>query len=515
MEISIPFPGWQAIAVVAPEMVVLFTALLVMMVDLLLDKARGGAGSAQKMGLAWISLVGVLAAAMLSYYLWDGSDRQLQDMVVADGYALFLKLVILIAAALSVLFSLRYVVAAGLAQGEYYTLLLLSSGGMMLMAAAINLMTIFLALEILSLALYILVGLDRRERRSGEAAFKYFLLGAFASGFLLYGMALIYGQVGTTSLAAVRDFVAAPGAQVPTLLLVGFGLMVVGFGFKVALVPFQMWTPDVYQGAPTPVTGFMSVGAKTAGLAALGRVALYAFGGAREEWVWVLAVLSALTMTVGNLAALRQTNLKRLLAYSSIAHAGYLLVGIVAGNALGVSGLLFYLFIYAWMNVAAFAVLIAVGQCEVAAGAGPSAGPSFPGAGFRAGDTLVELTGLAARHPWLSAAMALLMLSLAGIPPLAGFLGKLYLFSAAVQAGFAWLAILGVLNSVISAYYYLRVVAAMYMEESGPAKVAAEPACPALYVGVGLAAVAILLLGLWPAPIMNLARMTVAGLLGG
>jgi NADH-quinone oxidoreductase subunit N len=513
MEISIPFPGWQAMTVVIPEIVVLCTALLVMLADLLLDRiqevASGDSASStqQKKGLAWISLVGVLAAATFLFFTWDGSAPQLLDMVVADGYARFLKLVILAATALSILFSVRYAAEVGLAQGEYYTLLLLSSGGMMLMSAAINLMTIFLALEILSIALYILVGLNRGEPRSGEAALKYFLLGAFASGFLLYGMALVYGQAATTSLAGIREYVIASRVEgsaavtFPTLLLIGFGLMIVGFGFKVALVPFHMWAPDAYHGAPTPITAFMSVGAKTAGLAALGRVALSAFGPARGEWVWLLAALSALTMTGGNLGALRQTNLKRMLAYSSIAHAGYLLIGITAGNSLGISGLLFYLFVYAWMNVAAFAILVAVEQQR-----GPTAG---------GGETLQDLLGLAARNPWLAAAMALLMLSLAGIPPLAGFLGKLYVFSAAVQARLTWLAVVGVINSAISAYYYLRVVAAMYMEESGPAKVAAEPACPALYVGVGLAAVAILLLGLWPAPIMNLARMTVAGLLGG
>ncbi|MFN2224921.1 MAG: NADH-quinone oxidoreductase subunit N, partial [Anaerolineae bacterium] len=343
---EIPVPTFDFL-VVAPEIVVLITALLVMVVDLVL-------GREQKGRLAWIALVGVVAAGALSYYLWDGSNPTLHDMLAADGYALFLNLAIVVAAALAILFSLEYTGRAGLAQGEYYTLLLLSTAGMMLMAAAINLMTIFLALEILSIALYVLVGLNRAERRSAEAALKYFVLGAFASGFLLYGMALIYGQAGTTSLAGIRDAVLAGGPPEP-LLLAGLGLMIVGFGFKVALVPFQMWTPDVYEGAPTSVTAFMSVGAKVAGFAALGRVALYAFGELQGDWRWVLAVLAALTMTVGNLAALRQTNLKRMLAYSSIAHAGYALTGLAAGNAQGTSGLLFYLFAYAFMNVGAFA----------------------------------------------------------------------------------------------------------------------------------------------------------------
>jgi NADH-quinone oxidoreductase subunit N len=490
MEISIPTLNFL---VIAPEIVVLITALAVMIVDLFLTRE-------QRSRLAWLSLVGVLAAAGVSYYIWDGSNATLQNMMVADGYALFLNLVILTAAALAILFSVEYTGRVGLARGEYYTLLLLSTTGMMLLTASINLMTIFMALEILSISLYVLVGLNRAELRSTEAALKYFLLGAFASGFLLYGMALLYGQTGTTSLASLHDYAASLGGEFPPLLMVGLGLMIVGFGFKVALVPFHMWTPDAYEGAPTSVTAFMSVGAKTAGFAALGRVVLYALGDLNGEWVWVLAVLSALTMTVGNLAALRQTNLKRMLAYSSIAHAGYILVGVAAYNELGTSAMLFYLFAYAFMNVGAFAILIAVGRFDSSA---------------EGGETLNDLAGLAARKPWLAAAMTLFMLSLAGVPPLVGFLAKFNVFSAAVQAGLVWLAVFGVVNSVISAYYYLRVVVVMYMKEGQPAEETASPVCLALKVGVGLAAVAIVVLGLWPGPILDLARLSAIALMGG
>jgi NADH-quinone oxidoreductase subunit N len=306
-------------------------------------------------------------------------------------------------------------------------------------------------------------------------------------------MALAYGATGVTDLAGLRDAVAQAGAE--PLLVVSLGLMLVGFAFKVALVPFQMWTPDVYHGAPTSVTAFMSVGAKAAGFAALGRVVLYAFGTLWLDWLWVLGVLAVLTMSLGNLAALVQTNLKRMLAYSSIAHAGYILVGLTAGNVLGVSGVLFYLFVYAFMNVGAFAVVIAAGRL-----------------GHR-GETLDDVAGLARRAPGLGAAMALFMLSLAGVPPLAGFLGKLYVFSAAVQADLAWLAIAGVLNSVISAYFYLRVVAAIALRD--PEADEKARVCPALGVGLGLASVAVVLLGLWPAPILDMARATVSALLGG
>ncbi|MFC2030810.1 NADH-quinone oxidoreductase subunit N, partial [Chloroflexota bacterium] len=450
MDISIPSMN---LIVVAPEMVVLLCALLVMVVDLFLPAQH-------RSRLAWLSLVGVAVAAGLTFYLWDGRDAALQDMLSADGYAMFLKLVILSAAALVILFSVEYAEHTRLPQGEYYTLLLLSTTGMMLMVAAINLMTIFLALEILSIALYVLVGINRADAKSGEAALKYFLMGAFASGFLLYGMALVYGQAGTTSLAGIRDHVASLGGQFPALLMMGLGLMIVGFGFKVALVPFQWWTPDAYEGAPTSVTAFMSVGAKVAGFAALGRVVLYAFGDLSGDWMWLLAVLAAVTMTVGNLIALRQENLKRMLAYSSIAHAGYILVGLAAANKAGVSAVLFYLFAYAFMNVAAFAVIIAVGRSE-----GDDGG----------GETLDDFAGLAARKPGLAAVMAILMLSLAGVPPLAGFLAKLYVFGAAVEAGLIWLAAVGVINSAVSAYYYLRVVVVMYMRDGEPSEATPAP----------------------------------------
>ena len=511
MEIAIPSLD---VLVVAPEIVVFITALLVMVSDLFLPKEH-------KSRLAWLSLVGVVVAAGLSCYIAVPPSQVLpghaSDMLVADGYALFFNLVILTAAALAILLSVEYVSRVeqaprmGLAQGEYYTLLLLSTTGMMLMAAAVNLMTIFLALEILSIALYVLVGLNRADRRSAEAALKYFLLGAFASGFLLYGMALIYGETGTTTLAGMRlafgqaHHVASLGGAFPALLMVGLGLMLVGLGFKVALVPFHMWAPDAYQGAPTSVTAFMSVGAKAAGFAALGRVVLYAagpgsIGDLYLDWGWLLAILAALTMTVGNLAALRQTNLKRMLAYSGIAHAGYISVGLAAGNELGASAVLFYLFAYAFMNVAAFAVIIAVGRS---------------GGSTEGGETLADFAGLAARKPGLAVAMTLFMLSLAGVPPLVGFLAKLYIFTAAVQAGLVWLAVLGVINSVISAYYYLRVVVAMYLKEGEPAQAAVTPVCPALQVGVGLASVAIVILGIWPGPILDLARAAVMALMGG
>jgi NADH-quinone oxidoreductase subunit N len=294
--------------------------------------------------------------------------------------------------------------------------------------------------------------------------------------------------------------------------------MIVGFGFKVALVPFHLWTPDVYQGAPTSVTAFMSVGAKVAGFAALGRVALYAFAGSQGDWKWLLAGLAAVTMTVGNLVALRQTNLKRLLAYSGIAQAGYILVGLAAGNELGTAGALFYLFAYAFSNVAAFGVVIAVARWHEG---------SHTGLPLRQGETLEAYAGLAEKKPWLAVAMSLCLLSLTGLPPLAGFMGKLYVFGAAVQGGLAWLAIVGVINSAIAAYYYLRIVAEMAgkgarsgdwpQQGAAEAKSGDEPTqgvvCPAVKLGLAVACVATLILGLWPAPILEWARSAAEALM--
>jgi NADH-quinone oxidoreductase subunit N len=489
-------PALTLLRPLAPVILLLVTALAVLSFGFFIRSDR-------RKALGGVSLTGVLGAVALVFYLRTGPvDAAVQDMLVADGYALFLKVAVLCTTCLAILFSIEYVERTGIAQVEYYALVLLSAVGMLLMAGANNLVTIFLALEILSISLYVLVGLNRAEHRSAAASLKYLLLGAFASAFLLYGIALVYGQAGTTSLSGIRELVGSQGGNTPLLLLVGLGLMVVGLGFKVALVPFHMWTPDVYVGAPSSVTAFMSVGAKVAGFAALGRVVLYAFGGARGDWQWLLAGLAALTMTVGNLAALRQTNLKRLLAYSGIAQAGYVLVGLAAANEPGTAGALFYLLAYAFTNAAAFGVVIAVAR--------------WYGVDLR-GETLDAYAGLAERRPWLAVAMSLFMLSLAGLPPLAGFMAKLYVFSAAVRGGMTWLAIVGVINSAIAAYYYLRLIAVMAGRNAQQA--AEQPksgvVCPAVKLGLALACLVTLLLGVCPTPVLEWARAAAAALLGG
>jgi NADH-quinone oxidoreductase subunit N len=472
-------PGLNLTAI-APHIIIVITALVVLLAELFTSK---------KSILAYLSLLGIIVAAVVSWTIWDGTDPMFQTMAVADGYSLFLNLVFLLTAALSVLVSINYLVREGMNYGEYYALLLLATGGMMLMGSATDLMTIFLALEILSISLYVLAGLNRADLKSGESALKYFLLGTFASGFLLYGIALIYGATSTTNLAAIVDFLKGAGTTSGTYLFIGLGLLLVGFGFKIALVPFHMWTPDVYEGAPTSVTAFMSVGAKAAGFAALGRLLLYAFPTLLGDWAWALAVLSVLTMTLGNLAAIAQTNVKRMLAYSSVAHAGYILIGIIAANEVGMAGVLFYLLAYAFMNVGAFAVVIAMG---------------------REGEPNLELpnyAGLGSRQPWLAAAMTAFMFSLAGVPPLAGFFGKFYIFSAAVQANFVGLAIIGVLNSVVSAFFYLRVIVYMYMRE--PVAEARPVLAPPLALAIALAALGTIVLGLLPTPLLTLAQQSI------
>lgn len=481
------FPSLNMTAIL-PQTIVLITALIVLFVDLFWSNRTA-------LGLA--SLAGVVAAGVLALLSLpaDGSAAQaFQNMAVADRFSLIVSFLVALATALTILISLAHTERLNIPTGEYFGLLLLAASGMMFVGAATHLVTIFLSLEIFSIALYVLAGLNQTDVRSGESALKYFMLGGFASAFLLYGMALVFGATGSTSLAGIAA--AASAGSASPMLLVGIGLLLIGFGFKVAAVPFHMWTPDVYQGAPTSVTAFMSVGAKVAGFAALLRLLLTAFPNLAGQWVWPIAALAVLTMTWGNLGALAQVNLKRMLAYSSIAHAGYVLVGVAAGEE-GAGGILFYLMAYTLMNIGAFAVLIALEN----------------GDSDSAGVTLDRLAGLYRRKPWLAAAMTIFMLSLAGIPPLAGFLGKFYVFGAAVRAGYMWLAIVGVVNSVISAYYYLRVIAKMALAD--PAEDVEGLRCVGLSIGTGLAAVGTVLAGVLPMPLLSLVGGTVAVLFGG
>jgi NADH-quinone oxidoreductase subunit N len=382
---------------------------------------------------------------------------------------------------------MSYLEVTDIRTGEYYSLVLFATVGMILMATATDLILIFLGLEVMSLAVYALSGIWREQLRSNEAALKYFLLGAFATGFLLFGIALLYGGTGSTTLAPIAAAIAKLGSVERTLVSAGMALLLVGFGFKVAAAPFHLWTPDVYEGAPTSVTALMAVGVKAAGFAAFARVFLHTLALLSADWSGVLWVLAVLTMTVGNVTAILQQNIKRMLAYSSIAHAGYVLVGIVAGHQFGGAAVLFYLIGYTLMTLGAFAVVAAIGRRG------------------EANENLDDYAGIGFRYPLLAFAMTVFMLSLAGVPPLVGFIGKFYIFSAAIRAGYVGLAVIGVLNSVISVYYYLGVLVRMYMTE-GAVEIPVLSTRPYLVATLLITVSGTILLGLFPAPLYELAR---------
>jgi NADH-quinone oxidoreductase subunit N len=404
--------------------------------------------------MAVLTLAGLMAAAALQLGQFGGEAEAFGGMFVADGFSAFINLVLLLGGVLTIAVSFDYLKRMNLARGEYYVLMLFSISGMMLMASAADLIVVFLALELLSIPLYVLAAFARPEARSEEAGLKYFLLGAFASGFLLYGIALVYGATGTTALSGVVA-AATAGVQFPVYLALGAGLILVGLGFKVAAVPFHMWTPDVYHGAPTPVTAFMAVGAKAGGFAALLRVFVVAFPSIAEQITPVFTVICAATLIIGNLLAISQSNIKRMLAYSSISHAGFILMALVVyGNDAArfdvVASALFYLLTFAFASFGSWAVVMMLEQKE--------------GRGLE----FKDYAGLAKRSPWLAAAMAVFMLSFTGVPPTLGFAGKFFLFRAVLEGGYVGLAIVGMLASLISAYYYLRLIVVMYMQSGEP-----------------------------------------------
>lgn len=435
-----------------------------------------------------ISLIAIIIGIIQTVAIWNRTGTDFSGMVFVDNYSFFFYMIFLIGTGISIIYSENYLENYKKDYGEYYALMLFSATGMMLMASGANLVIIFLGLEILSIPIYILAGLFREDVKSNEAALKYLLLGGFSSAFLLFGIAMLYGGTGTFYLADLAKIIKSGGMNPLTYL--GLGLLVVGFGFKISLVPFHMWTPDVYEGAPTSITAFMSVGTKAAAFAAFLRVFMEVFPSIRMEWDMLLWVIAVATMTIGNLTALAQTNIKRMLAYSSIAHAGYILVGMVAGNQLGATGILYYLLAYTLMNLGAFGVIILVSRKK----------DNYL--------NIYDYSGLGFQYPGLAAVMSVFMFALVGMPPTAGFLGKFYIFSAAVQAGYIWLVIFGVINSLISVYYYLRITVIMYMK---PAEADLGPVetTPLVNATLIISALAVLLLGIFPGTIFNLALNSV------
>jgi NADH-quinone oxidoreductase subunit N len=464
---------------ILPLLAVALGAIVVMLVGVKVDDEDSA-------GLGFIALIALLAAFILTLFTFGQNVTAFNGSLVIDNFAAFFELLIEVAAALTVAMSLEYVADAGLGGAEYYALVLFGVFGMMLLAAAGDLIAIFLGFETMSIAVYALAGFVRRDPKSNEAALKYFLLGAFSTGFLLYGIALVYGAMGTIRLEPIRAALGA-GIGAEPLLLPGLGLILIGFGFKVAAVPFHMWTPDAYEGAPTPITGFMAVGVKVAAFAGFMRIFMASFGPISAQWSIVLWVIAAITMTAGNVIALVQNNIKRMLAYSAIAHAGYILVGMAAAGGQAGAAILYYLLGYAFTNLGAFAIVIAVEQ------------------GGQARDDISSFRGLARRHPGLAAAMALFLLSLVGVPPLAGFVGKFYVFSAALNEGLVTLVIIAAINSVISAYYYIRVIVAMYMQESGARQSEPLSLHPGLLISISAAALAVIGIGVYPQPYMGAA----------
>ena len=473
-----------------PMLVLAATAAIVIVLDLLPPRER-------KDHLGFVSALGVVLTLVMTYWMTfaigGGELRGFRGMVVLDPFALFFNIVIGYATGLVILLSMDYIRREGQEAGEFYILVLLSSLGMMLMASAGDLIIVFLGLETMSIALYVLTGFFRHRLEAGEASMKYFLIGAFASAFFLYGIALIFGATGSTNLDRIANAVAAGAGRDP-MLAIGFGLLLVGFGFKISAVPFHMWAPDAYEGAPTSITAFIATGSKAAAFASLLRVLLTALRGAPLDWPMLMWGMAAITMTVGNVVALAQQNLKRMLAYSSIAHVGYMLVGVVAGGSLGNGAVLFYLLVYTFTTAGAFGAILLLER------------------NGREAVQLADYGGLATRHPVLAVALSVFLLSLIGIPPTAGFVGKFYLFGAAVKSGYVWLAVIGVLNSAVAAYYYLRLIVFMYMREpEGAPTVMAPSFSGALALVVALWGV--VQLGVAPGPLFDLAQAAVIPLL--
>ncbi|MDX1492615.1 MAG: NADH-quinone oxidoreductase subunit N [Longimicrobiales bacterium] len=481
-----------------PEIILCAWAMVVLITGVsgrFKEKDEGGDPSFNKAAsLGWLALVGVLLAAMANGWLYGITEVGRDSMVAVDGFRLFANWVFLLAAGLSILISFAYVHRQRLQAGEFFGLILLATAGMMFMAAARDLIVIFLGLEVMSIAVYALTAFNRRDRKSAEAGLKYFLLGAFATGFFLYGIAMVYGATGSTNVAAIALSVAA-GSAGPILLLLGIVFLVIGFGFKVSAVPFHMWTPDVYEGAPAPVTAFMSAAVKAAAFVAFLRVFMVGFDAAYESWYPILWWLAAITMVAANLIALVQSNVKRMLAYSSIAHAGYLLVAITAANATAAAGLLFYLLVYTVMNIGAFAIVIGVAhQAEERL-------------------QVEDYSGFGWSQPLMGVLLTIFLLSLAGFPGTGGFMGKIYLLQGAADAQLWYLSVVLVLTTIASYWYYLRVAWFMWMKNELTERQHAQVVVPLpMRVALLASVFVVLYLGFFPGGALELARASVEGL---
>ena len=474
---------------IIPEIIVLLTAFTVLLVDLFAAKNN------RSLTLAVTTIIGLLLAMFAETQLHGKDITGFYGTVVADDFSILFEFIYMSVAIVTVFVSRHYIAENEMNFGEYYVLLLTAVSGMMFMTSGLDLLVIFIGLEVMSISSYILVGMKRKVAEANEAALKYLLLGAFSTGFLLYGISLLYGATGSTLLPTIITEIQKNGSGNP-LVIVGMALVVVAMSFKIAIVPFHMWTPDVYTGAPTPVTGFLSGAAKAAGFAVFIRVLMTGIPLDSANWENLLWLLAVLTMTVGNVMALQQNEVKRMLAYSSIAHAGYVLVAIVVGSTSAISGVIFYSCAYALMGTGAFGIL------------------TIRDAG-RVPRTFDDLAGYGKRNPTLALLMSLFIFSLVGLPLTAGFIGKFQIFSAALQEGWIWLTVIGILNSALSVYYYLRVLMFMYMREGALPEGAMVSGNTSGFAMTGLlgTAVAVLYLGIFPDRILELASLSILALL--
>jgi NADH-quinone oxidoreductase subunit N len=463
-----------------PEIILTVMGTLLMVLDPIIAKRSSKA-------FGHLSILALIAAGAAAVYAYQTPGTAFGEMLVVDGFATFFRVLVVVVGILTILPSYRFLARQEAETGEFHALLLFSITGQCIMAAANDLIIIFIGLEISSIASYILAGYLRDDKRANESALKYFLLGSFATAFFLYGVAVIYGSTGTINLSAIRGQLMGPDAAPPLFVGLAAALMFVGLAFKVSAAPFQVWAPDVYQGAPTPVTAFLSAGPKAAAFAIFLRIFLTAFEPIRHGWeplVWGSALLS---MTIGNFAALQQSNIKRMLAYSSVAHAGYVLVALTARPEVGTSAAMFYLAAYAFMNVGAFAVV-----------------SHLSGRGERY-VSIDDFAGLGVKQPFTAAMFAIFLLSLIGVPLTGGFFGKFYIFRAALESRLVWLSILGLLNSAVAAYYYLRILVVMYMKEPSEAANKVEPLGLGLRLALIVPAIATLFLGIFPNWVLDFA----------
>ena len=466
----------QDLGAIAPELELTLFGMILLILDLLVVEKR-------KIGI--VALVGIAISGGFLYRLSGVETLAYGGLLVVDQFSWFFKLLFLIGAALSILLSLKYLDIEREHHGEYYALILFATMGMMFMAGAVDLVTLYIGLETMAIATYILVGFLRGNQRSNEASLKYFLLGAFSSAILLYGFSLLYGISGSTKFSEIATALSTRSVNDP-ISLMALVTVSAGMFFKIAAVPFHQWTPDAYEGAPTSITAFMSVAVKAASFAMMMRIFMIAVYPLRPHWMPIMVVISILTMTVGNVAAITQSNVKRLLAYSSISHAGYILIGLIAGNDTGMTAIPMYLLVYTFTNLGAWAVIVALRRKDVI------------------GEHIDEMNGLFFKHPVAAILMLIFLLSLAGIPPTAGFIAKYYLFAAAVQTNHILLAVVAVLNAAISAYFYLRIVVAMFMREAN--EKTGLVYSPGLLATLAVALIFTLWIGIYPDPFIAMAR---------